>query len=175
MLEFDNKINLGTLIPLALFVAGYFVKWWLAAAAEHRQRRRFYAAIYTEVQLNTMKLERDASSVPPIQVGNALLAKKATYRPHVLSFISSDIYKSNLAMLPELPEILVKSLISFYGNLETILVITKSFENKSFETISVASRQFILALFVNHLKETAKEGSDLIKKLKDALKISDVT
>lgn len=173
MLEFDNKINLGTVIPLVLFVAGYFVKWGLDAAAKYRLRRRFYIAIFTEIKLNTAQLEKDTLALPPVTIVNKILAK-ARYRPHMISYNSSDIYKSNLVLLPQLSDVLVKSLISFYNNLEIITIIAKSIENKSFETISVEGRQRCFELFRTQLTNTAKEGGELMDKLKLELKISDV-
>lgn len=174
-MQWDQKFGWAGVISIAIFVAGYFVRWAIDWAAEERQKRKFFIALFTEIKLNTEALREDASIMPKPVDMNPFLRADPKNRPHMVSLYITDIYKSNLQMLPLLPDVLIKRLISFYGDLDFINAVVKSFDNTSFEIISQAGREQAYLALCEELDAAADRGNALLDQIKLQLKIPELT
>src|SRR4051795_2284644 len=128
----DSKFGWANLIALCLFVAGYFVKWCLDAWEQRRRRLNFYRAIATEIRLNVDALDRAVSSLPPTSTFRAFVGADPENRPHIISTYMCSIYQSNTGELNQLPQIVTRNIIEFYGMLEFLGEYVRSFDRRSF-------------------------------------------
>ena len=173
-MTWDPKIGWAAIISVAIFVAGYFLRWGLDELDARRKKRKFYIALFTEVKLNADALRQDAKSMPLPADMNVFLAKDMANRPFIVSMYIIDIYKSNLQMLTLLPDVIIKRLISFYGDIEFINALVKSFENKSFEVVSQGGREQAYLALCNELGRAADSGDALLEQIKLTLNVSNL-
>jgi hypothetical protein len=138
------------------------------------ERKTFYIALYTEIKLNTDEIRNRVAGFPSQDEFNTFLAKGPNYRPFIVCNYISGIYDSNLPLLQKLPDILIRKIIAFYGALEFIVVLSQSFELKSFETISQKGREVAVARFLEATKAAAQDGANLLDHVRRELRIPDV-
>ena len=174
MIDWVPRLGWGPTVTLALFVCGYFIRWGLDAWEKRGQRRKYFISIFTEIKLNVIALDEAIKVLPPQAAIAAFLAKNNTNRPHMISNYISKIYESHSSQLTELPDTITRNIIEFYGMLDFIDEFVKSFERKSFETISADGREKSVEALRAQFKATLAKGQALADLLKRELKVPDL-
>lgn len=161
-LRFDNVISTGALVAIATFLLKYIVDGVLVYRNGRIVRKKLLLALHTEVHLNVKNLEEGIRAFPSLPAIFEHLRKTPQSYPHFIFKFSSDIYKSRTTLIAELPDIMVKNIIEFYGSLEYIDLAIKSLDRRSYETISAAGRDGIIMEIQRSLELASSSGDKLL-------------
>ncbi len=139
---FDLTVNVANIVAIILFIVGLYWKWYSDFRELERRKIRFLVALFHELELNLVGLERSRFEVPA-----GFLEKRnesPDYRPLIVSSYTSDIYDANRTMLNELDPPLIRQLLDFYEAVKFADQIAKSVENKAYSTISPQARLAVI-------------------------------
>lgn len=173
-MTYDWTINVGNLIAIETFLAAYLVRWISAGLEQRRARRKFFVALYTEIKLNVESLDEAVAALPSTSAIGTFLATSSAARPHMVFSYMAEIYRSNLVLLPSLPDVLIRNIIQFYSNLELIDALVASFENGSYQVISGPGRVEMFERLRHEFQSSRQHGRAMMDSLKRELEIPDL-
>ena len=167
MLRYDNVVGISAIIAAATFVLKYIIDSIISARRARIEREKLMLALYTEVSLNVRVLAEGTRTMPSFHDISAFMAESPAKIPHFTYKYYNDIYKSRSSLVVDLPDLMIKNIISFYGSLEYIQNLIAGLEKKSFQTISQKGRESLMIEFSSSLGEARSSG----EKLMDAFRL----
>ncbi len=88
--------------------------------------------------------------------------RRPTPPPHFINNYRTDIFKQNVAVLSDMPDMLIRSIIDFYGKLEWIDITVDSIEKQGFASISVEGREAVIESLRIHIHEARQQGQEIL-------------
>jgi hypothetical protein len=178
---FDLLANAAVLLPLLTFAVGYVVNEYKKRRDERIARRKYLVALCTEIELNTDSLEKSIREMPTTQAFRAFLQSGPTsttpdrhtatiatvcYRPHLINNYLDHVFRQHVGVLSDLPDRLIKSIISYYGKLDWINLTVASIEKRSFASISFEGRVSTIEALRISMHETRQHGAEILSSIK---------
>lgn len=139
---FSNKIDLALIATILIFMLGIFYNSHREREKQHDARKRYLLGLKEEIALNIRNLQSTIAAFPPKAKINAFLKAEKKNRPLMTFSYYSIIYRNRTDVLQDLPDILIRDIVDFYGKLESLAVNVSSIEGKAFETISGEGREY---------------------------------
>ncbi|SIQ92643.1 hypothetical protein SAMN05880590_10915 [Rhizobium sp. RU35A] len=159
--HFDNVVNIAAIIALVTFFLKYVIDGYIGRRRNIRERRKMILALYTEVKLNVDNLREDGGQIDFHDIAGFLAASPQN-APHIVVFYYSDIYKSKFNTLSDLPDVLIKNIVQFYGELEYIGLLAASLTKPSFQVVSQRAREATIMELQKALAEALSGGTKLL-------------
>lgn len=166
-------LNAGLLVTISLFLLGYVITEALKRRDQRALRRKYLLALSTEIDLNAEWLERSIRDMPSTSEFRAFLTSgpagssqgnqiaHACFRPHLINNYLDQVFKQHTAVLADMPDDLIRSIIRFYDKLDWIDLTVKSIEQQSFASISLNGRESILESIRLNMHEALAHGTEV--------------
>jgi len=97
-----------------------------------------------------------------VHAKNDAIKKAVCYRPLIVHYYLDFIFKSNVGLITSMPDPVIKSIIQYYGKLETVTELSEAMSSSSFEDISVGSRFELLSSIKSHLTQAREIGDSIL-------------
>ena len=149
---FSNKVDLGLLVTILIFLAGNVINSIVDRSKRRQQfndeqrkeshaRKRYLFALREEISLNIASLDKSIKGWPARQQISDFLRADRKNRILITLTFYSTIYSTRGEVLQDLPEILINNIVDFYGKLNELTVDASAIEFRAFETISDGGRE----------------------------------
>jgi hypothetical protein len=158
---FSPKIDAGLLLTVVLFFAGYFITSWIERRKRRVARRSFIKALAEEIKLNVKSLEKATTGFPSGHDINVFMALDPNNRPYVTFSYFSVIYSSHTEILQDLPDIMIRNIVEFYGNLANVAIDVAAIDKDSFSRISQRGREECLSDIMTELQVVLQLGRSI--------------
>jgi hypothetical protein len=158
---------------------------WLASRTKRKEKPKFLLALLVEIQLNNEEPRQIKSKFPraaqllqflkegrgdrggarPEQARREELhpapVEAICHRPLIVHYYLDFVFKGNAGILTSMPDALIRSVIQYYGKLETVSEQADAIALASFSDVSVNSRLELLTSIRTHLVEAYQLGDSI--------------
>lgn len=157
----SKKIDFGLFLTVALFLAGLLINSYIGRKKARHARKSFIKALSEEIKLNVASLQKADSGLPSNPDINKFMALDKLNRPFLTFSYFSVIYRARTEILQDLPDILVRNIVDFYGKLDDLAIDVASVDKDSFIRISQKSREEVIYDIVSQLKIVLQQGQSI--------------
>lgn len=164
-MSFDPKVDLGLIVSVVIFIAGYVLTQWLKRIDQNHNRRKLLLALHIEIEKNVGLLRDAIAAYPGHHELSRFMKDHGGRPPHFIFSYVGDIYRTNLDLLTAMEPAVIRTTISFYGNLEYIRAIIESVRLESFTIISDQGRENCLTVLKETLERSEEKGNNLLSAL----------
>lgn len=154
----SSKIDLGLFVTLALFLAGLLINSYIERKKKRQARKSFIKALAEEIKLNVRSLERAANGIPSSFEINQFMALNKRNRPFLTFSYFSVIYNSRTEVLQDLPDVMIKNIVEFYGKLADLAIDVSAVDKESFTRISQQGREEVMFDIVADIRVVLQLG-----------------
>jgi hypothetical protein len=141
----STKIDVGLFVTLGLFLAGIVTNSYVERRKKREARVSYIKALAEEIKLNVRSLEKAQNGFPALHEINRFMQADVKNRPYLTFSYFSVIYRSRTEVLQDLPDILIKNIVEFYGKLEDLSVDVTAIDKDAFIRISQYGREGAIA------------------------------
>ncbi|MGH6838452.1 MAG: hypothetical protein ACREDT_06565 [Methylocella sp.] len=160
----ERNVNISTVIAILLFILGYVLAKLIERNNSKKLRKKYLVALVQEIDTNVDVLKKTFDSMPPRSVIEDFIAKglpeKLHNRPLLTTTYSTIVFSSSPDVLRDLDYLLIKTIIQFYGRLDTIKTDVGSIEYKAYETISPEGRIGLIEFIRKSIEFAMAEGKN---------------
>lgn len=160
-----QTVDIGIAVPFLIFALGYTMTVLQRRRDRRNSRDGYFRALKTEVDLNVDGLEEAIRDFPDMSVISAFLLQNPGNRPHLMSFYTNDVYKSNLDQLNFFQPSMISVIVDFYQELDFVGRLVTSIQNPSFITISQAGKERVFSELQEGLNLAIEKGEGVKRKL----------
>lgn len=161
----DTTLNVSVVVPVAIFVLGYFINEWVKSRHAALERLKLYKALLVEVRLNLKGLKKADDQMPPAASFAKLLRADKNNRPVLVYHHTADVYQTNLAGLVGLPVSLIEGVVTFYQTLAYLRCAAASVDLQAFSTISNEGREALIEMIRENIRIAHAQGEGVERQL----------
>ena len=167
----------GAIWALVVAIAGFLLRQayndWLAEKRRRHERRTYLLALCAEIKLNNDEIRDCLGKFPSVSVLQEFLKEGRKdppqpsgpgdcHRPLFIMYYLDFVFRGNASILTSMPDPVIKSVIEYYGKLETVGMLADAIQLHSFADISLASRYVLLASIQRNLIEAQELGKSIL-------------
>lgn len=165
----DTTLNVSVVVPILIFVLGYFINEWIKSRNTALERLKLYKALLVEVRLNLKGLQKADNAMPPAASFALLLRADKNNRPVLVYHHTADVYQTNLAGLVGLPVSLIEGVVTFYQTLAYLRCAAASVDLQAFSTISDLGREALIEMIRETIRIAHAQGEGVERQLVQVL------